>query len=83
MAGSQITDYKAPQWFRMQTHPAPAGLFCTFPGEGALLHRRGFGIAPLADVQLTILKVAYLLSLRVFTQAAHCFYKAPYTEDKC
>lgn len=45
MSGSQITDYKAPQWFRMQTHPAPAGLFCTFPGEGALLHRRGFGIA--------------------------------------
>lgn len=45
MAGGPITDYKAPQRFRMQPI-LPLRGFCTFPGEGAMLHRRGFGIAP-------------------------------------
>lgn len=82
MSGSPITDYKAPQWFRMQP---------ILPLRDSLHLPRGGGFASPAwlwhripvDVQLAILKVAYLLSLHVFTQAAHCFYKAPYAEDKC
>lgn len=82
MAGSPITDYNDPQWFRMQSILPLRGFLHLPRGGGFASPARLWHRTP-ADVQLAISKVAYLFSLRVFTQAAHCFYKAPYTEDKC
>ena len=82
MAVSTITDYKAPQWFRMQSI-LPLRGFLHLPRGGGFASPAWLWHRAPADVQLAILKVAYLFSLRVFTQAARCFYKAPSAEDKC
>ena len=65
----------------MQTHPAPAGLFCTFPGG---LYSNGVPFAPQSGQSETCdFESCIFAQFARFRQGEVLFCGAPRSEDKC